>query len=366
MRVFRSILLSLGFLFAFTGEAAETTPSEKETIQGGETNAQVSSSEPSRGGSARLKDKLLKPDGQYATIALVQPIDYTTLNFGETAALAIINAFSKYGDFPVKTVDDVLSALTIEEFRKVVLHNKVDLVLIMILKPTNFDMFLFDKRNPYQIYAHSEILPEQLQYQLTKEVVEEYSKVILRRMLYAFTQGQTYELPRQEAQPLLSSEVPRWIASAQSFKTVNREILSKFYGSASVGAALAMGSGKMWNSNLVGLQAGYRMFSNIFVEGHLEFFSYNSLGVHVKYLASNTDSPFRFSFGVGGAITMNEHTINYDQGNTQGTGGSYIVPSAAIIFPIVDLHFKVEGQAFIGMGGGKMIFALMPGLFFLF
>jgi len=342
-----------------------SSPSGTTDDKVGSTSPAQVSGEKQKGGSSKIRDRLKNENGKIATFALLTPIDYTTLNFSEIAAETLVTALAKYGDFPVAKLDDVLSSLTIDDFRKIVLRNKVDVVLVMILKPTNFDMFLFDRRTPYQIYAHSEILPESVQYQITKEVVEEYSKVILRRILYAFVQNQSYELPRLESAPILNVEIPRWIASTQSFQLVNREILSNYYGSASVGAALSMGNSSVWNSNLVGLQAGFRLFSNYFLELHADMFSYNALGLSIKYLANNLDSPFRFSFGLGAATTLNKYTLNWDQNHTQGLGGNYIVPSAAVLFPIVNLHLKVEGKVFLGMNGG-MVFTLAPGLFFLF
>lgn len=345
-------------------EKAEKT--EKADVpKGSSSNATVNeSAEKKERGSSRLRDKLTR-DGKVATLGILAPIDYTTLNFSETAQGAIVSNIGKYGEFPVRTLDDALLSLTIDDFRKIVTKNKVDLVLVLILKPTNFDMFLFDKKNPYAIYAHSETLPEQVQYQLTKEVVEEYSKVILRRILYAYLQDQYYELPRQETSPVLTTEIPRWVASNRSLVTVNREILSSFYASAGVGAALAMGNGKMWNSNVVGVTAGFRLMSSLFIEANVDLFAYNAFGAGVKYLANNLDSPFRFGGGLGIAMLNTDHTLNYDQTHSQGAGGMYVVPSAIMLFPIVDIHFKVEGKIYVGMGNG-MIFSLMPGFTFFF
>lgn len=375
MKVLRLLILAL-FLnvsFSYAEEAApsESTPApateekEKTEIKASSSNAAVAS-EPKASGSSRLVERLRKPDGSVAKMAIITPLDYTTQNFAEAAQQSLVAGMTRFGDIPLQTIDDTIASLTIDEFRRIILKNKVDVAVLMILKPTNFDMFLFDKRTPYQIFAHSEVLPEAVQYQITQAVVEEYSKVILRRVLYAYVQNQSYELPHAESTPVLTSEIPRWVASTQSLQTVNREILSRFYVSAAVGAALSMGNSKMWNSNILGLQAGYKITGRWYGEGTIDLFSYNSFGAGVKYIGTSIDSPFKYSFGLGLSTAMNQHTLNWDQNHTQGIGGSYVVPSAGVMFPIVDIHFKVESKLFVGLGGGKMVFALMPGLFFMF
>jgi hypothetical protein len=345
-------------------EEAKAAEDEKPKVSAAEKKAQ---DEAAKNNISKLVTKLKDKDGKLVKVALMTTIDYTTLNFSELANVTALATIRRYGDFDIQRINELLPALTLQAFRRVVVKNKVDVVMVAVLKPTNFDLFLFDRRTPYHIYAHSETLPEEVQYALTGPIVEEYTKVIVRRILYAYLQDQYYELPREENQVFTSAEVPRWIASAQNFATINREILSRFYGSVGVGAALAVGNnGGVWNSNLVGLQLGMRLIGQLYAEGAVNMFAYNAFLLSGKYLFSNRDNPFRFSLGMGVASASNQHTIAYDPKFTQGLSGSYVVPSASFIFPIVDIHFKVESQLLIGLGGGRAIFTLMPGLLLMF
>jgi len=341
------------------------------TVEDGSLDETEDPNAPKRGerkrGIKRLVKKLTREDGTPASIGVLTPLDYTTLNFGDLSRKTIIKSVQRYGDFAIRSVPHELTALTLEEFRQVILKHKLDIVIVVVLKPTNFDLFMFDKRHPYQIYAHSEVLSEAVQYQLTEKVVEEYTKVIIRRTLYAFMQDQYFDLPREEATLLAQSEVPRWIAGSLSVASVNREITSRFYGSASVGAALAMGNdSRAWNSNMIALQAGFRLFDKFYFETAIDMFAYNAFVASLKYITLSKETPFRFSFGIGGGTTFNKHTLNYDQNFTQGEGGKYIVPSVAMLIPIVDIHFKVETRLYVGLGGQRYIFAIAPGLAFFF
>lgn len=319
-----------------------------------------------KAGVARLIKKFTRDDGKAAPIAVLTPLDYTTLNFAELAQETILASLEKYGKFDVRVIDYTPSALTLEEFRKVVTKYNVDIVVLSVLKPTNFDVFLYDRRTPYNIYAHSETLPEAVQYQLTKQVVEEYTKVIVRRALFAFMQEQFFELPREESRTFLTAEIPRFIASGKSFEIVNREILSNYYAAFSVGGALSAGGSGLWTSNLVGLQFGTKVFNNYFAELNIDMFSYNAVGPALKYMFANRDNPFRFTAGLGIAMLSNSHVINWDQAHTQGTGGNYIVPSVAFSFPIVDLHVKIESKLFVSLDGSKFVLTVMPGMLFMF
>lgn len=346
----------------------ESAPVKAAVAKEPEKDAQVGESERAerKAGVARLIKKFSKEDGNPAPIAVLTPLDYTTMNYAELGQETILTALSRYGKFDVRVIDYSPAALTLEEFRKTVTRFDVDVVVLCVLKPTNFDLFIYDRRTPYNIYAHSEVLPEAVQYQLTKQVVEEYTKVIVRRALFAYMQDQYFELPREEARPFLNAEIPRFVASALSYQTVNREILSRYYVSGSVGAAMAAGGGGLWTSNMVSVQLGTKVFSNYFAELNLDFFSYNSIGVAMKYMFANRDNPLRMSMGLGLATLSNSRTINWDQKHTQGTGGNYFVPSAAFSFPIVDVHVKVESKLFVSIDGSKFVLSLTPGLFFMF
>lgn len=319
-----------------------------------------------KSGIAKLKLKLTKKDGSPAVMGVITPLDYTTLDYADLAETTILQSLSRYGDLTIRKVNATPGSLTLEEFRKLVSIHKIDVVVITVLKPTNFDMFLYDRRTPYNIYAHSEILPEEVQYKISPQVLEEYTKVIIRRVLYAYSQDKFYELPRDEVKPLLASEVPRWVASSRNLAMLNREITSRYYISANMGAALAFGNNKIWNSNLVGLQLGFRLFSKLYAEAAIDLFSYTAFIGSLKYYFTSKDSPFQIAIGAGLAKTTNSRTLNFDQAFTQGEGGNYIVPSFAANLPIVDVHFKIEGKLYYGLGGGRMMIGLMPGLMVLF
>jgi len=356
---------------ASTGEEKpETETAAKDDKKEGDESEEGELDESQRAqrksGIARLLKKMMKEDGTPTPMAILTPLDYTTLNFAGLARETIKSSILRYGKFDVRALESSPQSLTLEEFRRLVVKHNVDIVVLCVLKPTNFDLFLYDRRAPYNIYAHSEVLPETVQYQLTKEVVEEYTKVIVRRTLYAYMQEQFFELPREETRPFLNAEIPRWIASNASYTTVNREILSSYYLAGSVGAAFSSGSGKVWNSSMYGIQLGRKLFGGYYVEGSVDLFAYNSFLVGARKVVVTKDNPFSYTIGLGVATASNKHTLNFDQNFSQGEGGKYIVPSASIIIPIVDLHFKVEGRLYAGLGGGKMIFTVSPGLFLMF
>lgn len=347
-------------------EGVKAAPSVQATVAKDKDEGGDDGKSDRRAGLAKLLKKFSRPDGSSAPIAVLTPLDYTTLNYTEAAQETIMSTLNRYGKVDVRVIDYSPPALNLEEFRKVVTRFDVDIVVLSVLKPTNFDIFLYDRRTPYNIYAHSETLPEAIQYQLTKEAVEEYTKVIMRRALFAYMQDQFYELPREESRPFLNAEIPRFIASARSFQTINREILSNYYLSLATGATLAAGGPGLWTSNLVSLEFGARVFSSYFAELNVDLFSYNAVGAQLKYMFANRESPFRFSVGGGVAMLMNQHTLNYDQKHTQGEGGNYIVTSGTLVFPVVELHVKVEGKMFVSLDGSKFILALLPGFYFMF
>lgn len=334
-------------LAASTGVHAETAPKEEK-----------------KSGIARLVSKLSDKNGNSVAIGILEPLDYTTLGYSKLARETIDTSITRYGAFDIRHIAESPASLTLEEFRRIIIKHKVDVLVIAVLKPTNFDLFLFDKRTRYRVYAHSEVLPEAVQYQVTREIVEEYAKVVTRRALYAYMQEQYFELPREEDRALAQFEIPRWMASKRSLATINRELTSTFYGSANVGAALSFGNSNTWNSNLVGLQVGLRIMKHLYAEAAAEFFSYNALMLGAKYIFMNKETPFRFAAGLSLANVDNAHTLNFDQKFTQNPG-IFVVPSAAFIFPIVEVHFKVESRAYVGLSGGT-IFTMMPGIFVMF
>jgi len=345
-------------------ENSEAAEADAEAAAGEDKNITTNERAQRKTGIARLIKKLSDKEGNPIPIAILTPLDYTTLNFADVATETILSTISRYGKFDLRTIKYSPASLTLEEFRRVVIKFKVDVVVVCVLKPTNFDMFLFDRRTPYNVYAHSEVLPEGVQYQLNKGVVEEFTKAIVRRTLYAYMQDQYFELPREESRSLLSAELPRWMASAESLKLLNHEILSNWYGSVSVGAALMAAGSKSWNSNLVEFELGRRLTDQLYVEAALDYFAYNAELLSLKYMPENRESPLHYLLGIGLASIGNKHTLNWDQTFSQGAGGTYVALSGSISFPIVEVHVKVESRLFIG--GGKFILTMMPGLFLMF
>jgi hypothetical protein len=374
---FRSALLVFFFLVAGLARA-ETPPDVKAALPPGVDAPQKAVSdaehpstdvekEERKTGIAKLVQKLTKKDGTPARIGVFRPLDYTTLKFEDIAQKTILASFERYGKFDMHPVEDSPKSLTLEEFRRLMIKYRLDILVVSVLNPTNFDLFVYDRRTPYAIYAHSEVVPPEIQYRLDGPTVEEFVKADVRRCLYAYMQNQYYELPREEIRPLLTREVPRWIASLENYKMVNREILSRFYGSISVGAAVLVGSnGNSWNSNLVGLQFGARVLGDLYLEAALDLFSYNAAILSAKYMFTSKDNPFRFSLGLGAAQAINQHTLNWDQTYSQGSTGQYVVGSGALMFPIVDVYFKVESRTYVGLGGAPTIFSVMPGIFLMF
>jgi hypothetical protein len=317
-------------------------------------------------GIARLVKKLSPGKGKTATIVLLRPIDYTTMDFADLASFTLEKTLQKYGKFNIQNKTFSMKGLTLEEFRKIVARTQADVVMVTVLKPTNFDMFMYDRKTPYYIYAHSEVLPEANQYKLTKDIVADYMKILIRRTLFGYLQDQYYELPRDEAPQVLKSEIPRWIASNDNLTIVNRDIVSNLYASVGFGTSVAMGGAGSWTSNLLSLEVGMRATDTLFGELGFDAFSYNALSGVLKYGFISRDSPFRFYLGGGLAYAFNAHTLNFDQLHTQGLGNAYVEGVGEICFPIIDIYFKLEGKLLYGMGSGSMVFSVIPGLMLLF
>lgn len=381
-------LIFLGLITAISVSAAETeeAPKKNEEVASSKEDSKEKdkekkkeessveekkddkSDEERKGGLAKLLKKLTKENGDSIPIGVLPPLDYTTLNFGELALENIYSSILRFGQFNLKTIPYAPNSLSLEEFRKVVVRNDVDIVILTVLKPTNFDIFLYDRRTPYRIYLHSETLPEAIQYHVTKEVVEEYSKVMTRRVLFAYMQDQFFDLPREEASSFLSAEIPRWIASNRSFKIVNREILSSFTASAAVGAAFVNGSAGVWNSNLISVELGVKIIDPIYITAGVDLFAYNAIMGGIKYWSASKSSPFHYAFGLSFAQVSNSHTLAWDQSYSLGAGGMFLVPNAIITIPVVEVHFKLETHLFVPMGGGggAMVLGVLPGILYRF
>lgn len=344
-----------------------TKPAEgnanEEKAEGGVTLANEANKS---AGIAKLVKKLSTKDGKPAKIILLSPIDYTTLDFSELASTNIQKTLLRYGKFNIETEDYHLPSLTLEQFRKVIIKTKADIVFVTVLKPTNFDLFMYDKKTPYYIYAHSEVLPENIQYKLTKDLVTQYSRLLLRRTLYSFIEDQYYELPREESQQFMHTDVPRWIATSDSLAVVNHDINSNYFISLGYGGALVAGNGGGWTSDVFSGNIGVRVYQDFYVDIGLDSFAYNAFNVSALYGFIDRDSPFRYYLGFGLAMAVNQHTIDFDRVFSQAGSNAYAMGTGIVTFPILDIWLKLEGRLYFGVGQSTTIFSVTPGIMVLF
>lgn len=314
----------------------------------------------------KLSAKLLNHKGQPVSVVVFSPMDFTTSQVGNVVSASLISSLKKYGNLNVRQEEYALENLTLGEFRKGMAQFKVDVLVATSLRNSTFDLYIYDRRTPYYIYAHSEPIPEAVQVRITPEIATQYSRVVLRRALYRYINDQYFELPRQESAPVLQSEIPRWIASPESISQINREMVSNFYFGVSSGAAFAhaMGSGKaFWNSPVLALQFGHRVVGNLFGELAIEHSAYNNFVGTFKYVFSNRDRPYRIGLGLGVSyltpfkVFIGDANATFLQGTLMGVG------SISFLFPIGDVYLKLENRNFVSIGSPmKIMFTLMPGI----
>lgn len=314
-----------------------------------------------------LVKKLTNKDGTPTKIYVLPPIDYTTSK-AKTAVMNTITKNIKMYDpiLSVKEGEFPLTGVTLEQFRKAIATNRADVIFVTVMYPTNFDMYLYDKRRPFQIYAHTEPISSVARYNLSNDAATYYTKLLIRRTLYRFIKNQYYELPRDNSSPILKSEIPRYIASKESLEKVNREMRTKFYVGTGIGAMMSLGGSGTWNSNLLGFQAAYNVADSFYLEGAVDLAAYNAFIGSVKYLFSNKQQSFKFTGGLGLATVMDKKTLNWDQTDGIKTGSVFAVPSFTFLYPIVDVYLKAETQVFIGLNNRNYIFTLLPGVVVLF
>ena len=151
-----------------------------------------------------LIKKLTKPDGDSVKISVLKPINYTDLKTVEPIVTTIENAIQSYDpNLDVRISDQSMPSLTLESFRLSVAKLSTDIVIISVLNTSSFEMYMYDKRTPNQIYAHTEPLSSAARYELTSEASTYYTKLLIRRTLYRFIRNQYYEMPRDDSPPLL-------------------------------------------------------------------------------------------------------------------------------------------------------------------
>ena len=317
-----------------------------------------------------LIKKLTKPDGDSVKISVLKPINYTDMKTVEPIVTTIENAIQSYDpNLDVRISDQSMPSLTLESFRLSVAKLSTDIVIISVLNTSSFEMYMYDKRTPNQIYAHTEPLSSAARYELTSEASTYYTKLLIRRTLYRFIRNQYYEMPRDDSPPLLQSEIPRYVASTQSLELINREARSHFYISAGLGAAISKGvRDKFWNSNFMSGQVALKVYDKLYLEGSFNMFAYNAVVGSFKYLFSSRDSAFRIMGGLGFSYFLEDRqVINWDQTEGGLQRKYYIVPSVSLLMPIADIYLKAEAQVYIPFRTtNRYVFAIMPGLLFMF
>jgi len=311
-----------------------------------------------------LLKKIKKEDGSNLDIRVLPVIDYTQLTEKDFMQEIVQDSLQNYdSEMKVGKTKYVLKSLSLDSLRLAIASTKAEVLVAAVTLPTNVDVYIYDKRAPLKVFAHSEIFLEGNQEDLSVKMAEYYAKLAFRKALYRYIMDDAYDLPRDGSPPILKSDVPRVIASYQTVEMINREVNANFYVAANWGAALSNGdSGKFWNSSLISLQLAWNFLGNLYLEAAAEISAYN-LGVgSIKYLVSDREQPFRFMFGLGGAVLTTRHTFDWDQSNDITGRRLYVVPSATVLFPISDVYLKLETRAFLGLDERSQIFTFMPGL----
>lgn len=312
----------------------------------------------------RLGQKLTGRDGKPVSIVVFSPMDFTSNQVGPLVGDTLARGLKSFGNLSVRQEEHLLANLTLEEFRRAMTEFKVDVLVAAVLKNSNFDLYIYDRRTPYYIYAHSEAIPEVTQLNITPKVATYFGRLILRRSLFRYVNDQYFELPREEYAPVLQSEIPRWIASRKSLAEINREITSRFYLSATTGTAVSLGTdGKLWNSPLLALQIGFRPAWNFYLEASAHSSSYSIVGGAMHWMFQGRKSPFKFGVGLGAYYATNEKVWIQDSAQTLGPESILIAPIGTLLYPIGDIYLKVLVKYMVDITStGQNMFAFMPGI----
>jgi hypothetical protein len=310
-----------------------------------------------------LLERLVRRDGTPATIAILKAVETPASRLGEEFPAAIEAAMQSFGSLNMKREDFALPVVTMEEIRLTMARFNADLIIFPVVKKDSVDLFLFDRRLPYNLYAHSEQMRPELEEAPPATAARELTRLLIQRLLYRYLNNQHFELPREETLPVLQAEIPKWIASPESLNLVNREIIGRFYLNASLGAAINLSrSGQVWNSNLIGLQLGIRVWEKFYIEGQISAFSYNAFVGSLRYEFVNRNSPFRVNVGLGFSFVTRDKVWNLDQTLGLGRYSYFAVPSVSLLFPIGEVYLKLEAQAFVAPSIDQFIWTAMPGV----
>ena len=351
-------LLSLALVIGFTGHPAKAeTPEASEVVQKRLYDLQKQAKE-------APVEKLKRGEDDWAEVTVVKPINLSSLKEADFLKPIVEETFQSFNeDIDVSESPYLPQGISLDMFRKAVAETKADLLVSTVILPGNIDFYIYDKRDPYRVFAQSEVFAEGNQEELRFDMAQFYAKQGFRRALFRYTSNQAYELPRDGSPPILQSEVPRFIASYQAVEMVNREVYSNFYASVNWGGAMSRGqSGKFWNSSLISLELGANIFGRWYLEAAGEISAYNTAIGSLKYMVSDRDEAIRLMFGVGGAVLSTRHTFDWDQSNDIKGRQYYAVPSVSILFPVSDVFIKVESRMLLGLTHNSQIFTFMPGI----
>jgi hypothetical protein len=311
-----------------------------------------------------LLNKLKTNENEWAKIFVLAPIDYTNLSSTEFFSEMVQETIEGYDkELEVKPSNYQLPAINLEQLRIAMATLQADILVISVVLSGNVDVYIYDRKNPIEIFGYSEGFVEGPQEKLEVEMAKHYSKNVLRKALFKYISNQPFELPRDNSAPILKLEIPRSIASYRTVEMINREATANFYGSIGWGATLSSGqSGKLWNSNLVSLQLGFNLYKDWYLEAAGEMSAYNIASGSLKYLVSNREEPLRFMVGIGGSISTDRHTLDWDPTNDIKGTQIYAVPSASILLPISDVFLKLEAKAHLGVTTQSRIFSIFPAI----
>jgi hypothetical protein len=311
----------------------------------------------------KLTDKLIVYKEKPVSIVVSRPIDHTSKKVGPLVYDALLAALKQYGDLNVRSSDNLIEFLTLDEFRKAMGKAGADVLFVTVLKNNNFDLYVYDKRTPFSIYAHSEAISHVGQLDLSTEMATYYAQLVLRRTLYRYINDQYFELPRRESAPVMRSEVPKWIASPESVKNVNRELRSHLYASAMTGAAFTFGrSTQGWNASLLGLSLGVHLGARNYLELSAATSTYNAFVASFKHVFTSRETPFQVGVGLGYGYVTSKKVWSYDETYGLGTDSYYIVPNVMLLFPIGGIHLRFEHKSYVGLDFKKYMFTFMPGI----
>jgi hypothetical protein len=303
-------------------------------------------------------------------IAILMPVDYANLSIAISAGEDLKTFIGKLGVQKFDLFDDTLENISLEQFRTVVIKREADLVLVTVVNKNVITIYLFDKKKPYSLYS-SQQTPAYGQGDYTLDSARRAIRMALNGAMKAYLLDEYTDTPRKEVpDTMINRSISSLNASKAVFKLMNREMMSSFYLSMGLGGILAMSSRPLDHSlaifNVLGLEGGYRVSKNYYLAGSFDSFSFNCIGLTLRYYSSDIDKPFRYSLGFGPAMAVNRMAIATDVDLIDGEKATFLTASAASFIPILDIQLKVEGKIYFNVSGGKNFFAIAPGITMVF